>query len=174
MRLDGDDSECLGLWAHILIYQRDFDGALDTFDRALQLKPDDPDLNVIMAVCLQHIGQTDEAIERIQGAMRANPHFPLWYHEAIVMAFMTAQQYEEAVRSFLAIRDPTYEMQVYAAGCLTKLGRLDEARVHMRLAPKLRPDWDARGWSSQWKNGEDKNRVREIIGLALDAQRQGF
>jgi TolB-like protein/Flp pilus assembly protein TadD len=174
VRYDGADSECLGWRAFVLLFQRDFDGALDTFDRAMQLKPEDPDLSSLRACCLVFMGQTDDAIETIRRAMRANPHFPPWYHEIIGMAFMTARRHEEAVKSFQAIRVPSYEIHVFTAGCLAELGRLDEARACIRKAYELMPDWAIENIAIEWKSGEDQDYIRGIATLALDAFQQGL
>jgi tetratricopeptide (TPR) repeat protein len=147
---------------------------LDTFDRALQLKPEDPDLSSLRACCLVFMGQTDDAIETIRRAMRANPHFPPWYHEIIGMAFMTARRHEEAVKSFQAIRVPSYEIQVFTAGCLAELGRLDDARACIRKAYELMPDWAIENIAIEWKSGEDQDYIRGIATLALDAFQQGL
>ena len=173
VRYDGADSECLGWRAFAILFQRDFDGALDTFDRALQLKPDDPDLSSLKACCLVFMGQTENAIETVRGAMHANPHFPPWYHEIIGMAFMTARRHEEAVRSFHAIGAPSYEIQVYTAGCLAELGRLDQARACIREAYELVPDWAIENIAIEWKSVDHQDYIRGIATLALDAFQRG-
>jgi TolB-like protein/Tfp pilus assembly protein PilF len=172
-RLDGEDCDCVGSRGFVLLFQRDFDGAFDTLQRALQLKPDDPDLSVWMAVCLAYMGQANDAIEMVRRAIRANPIYPPWYHEVNGIAFMTARRYEEAVKSFQAIRDPAYYIHVWAAGCLTRLGRLDEAQARRRMASKVKPDWPATDHGSEWKNVEDRDHIREITSLASDAVRHG-
>ena len=75
VRLDGGDSRCLSIRGLVLLTSRDFDGALDTFQRALQLSPDDPELNIRMAYYLTCTGRADEAIERSLKAMRSSPVF---------------------------------------------------------------------------------------------------
>lgn len=57
----------------------------------------------------------------------------------------------------------------YAAGCLTKLGRLDEMRAQARLANELKPDWAGIDWGYQYTKREYMGHEREIAGLAIRA-----
>ena len=146
---------------------KNFDAASDAFQRALQLSPDDADINDMMAYFLLCMGRANEAIERSRKAMRASPLFhPASLHETIGMAFMMARQYEEAIKSFAAISSPYYYIHVYLAGCLAKLGHLDEARMHARLASELNPDWRKIDWGYQYTKGEYSEHEREIAQLA--------
>jgi type IV pilus biogenesis/stability protein PilW len=49
--------------------------AKDAFERALQLKPDDPDANNSLGALLAESGQIPAAIERFQAALKARPTF---------------------------------------------------------------------------------------------------
>jgi TolB-like protein/Tfp pilus assembly protein PilF len=71
VRLDGGDSTCLGVRGVYLINNKDFDAALDNFQRALQLTPDDADLNERMAYYLVCTGRANQAIERALKTIRA-------------------------------------------------------------------------------------------------------
>ena len=175
VRLDGTDSRCLGIRGMYLLASKDFDGALDTFQRALQVTPDDPDLHVMMAYYLVWTGRPNEAIDSSLRATRVSPLFlPASQREAIGMAFMMAQRYEEAVMSFAAISSPDYYVHVWAAGCLAKLGRLDEARAQCRMASEHRPDWPADDWQSEFKNEADRQHAGELTRVTMDALRDGL
>jgi tetratricopeptide (TPR) repeat protein len=165
-RLDGEDGDCLAYRGFILVFLRDFDAALDYLQRARRLKPDDPDYRVHMAVFLLNAGDCDSAVELVRGAMHDNPHFPPWYHEAHGMALMTARRYEEAVKSFLAIRNPAHYIHVCLAGCLAKLGRVDEARAHAHTASDLNPGWTVENWAGEYKNEDDIAHAVELGHLA--------
>ncbi len=171
VRLDGEDSTCLGLRGVFLINNNDYDAALDVFQRGLQLTPDDTDLNERMAYYLVCTGQATQAIDRALKTIRANPlFFPGTLHDTLGSAFMLSGQYEEAVKSFAAINNPGYYIHVRAAACLAKLGRLDESRMQSRLASKLKPDWPSVDWGFDYKNGEDREHERELVRLAIQAQ----
>ena len=170
VRLDSRDSRCVGFRAVYLMLAKNFDAASDAFQRALQLSPDDADINDMMAYFLLCMGRADEAIERSRKAMRASPLFhPASLHETIGMAYMMARQYEEAIKSFAAISSPYYYIHVYLAGCLTKLGHRDEARMHARLASELNPDWRNIDWGYQYTKAEYSEHEREIAQLAAKA-----
>lgn len=172
VRLDSADSRCLSIRGWFLLAINDFDAAFDHFEHSLQLSPDDPELIVNMAYYLIFTGQADKAIERLPKALRANPLFvPPSYREAIGLAFMMAKRYEEAVKSFAAVSSPDPLVPVWAAGCLVKLGRLEEARTQSRLASKLDPDWPTRDWRSEFKYIEDQEHIGELVDLAINALR---
>ena len=172
-------SQMLGVGATTLVShasgRKDHDGALDTLQRALQLTPDDPDLHVMMAYYLIFTGQAEKALESSVRALRLSPLFlPPSQREAVGMAFMVARRYEEAVRSFAAVSSPDYYVHVYAAGCLAKLGRFDEARTQSRLASDLNPDWPTHDWGFEFKYEEDRKHIGDLARLAMDALRDGL
>ncbi|MEX1109406.1 MAG: adenylate/guanylate cyclase domain-containing protein [Dongiaceae bacterium] len=171
VRLDNEDSECVCYRGFLLMFIRDFDGSLDHLQRAQRLRPDDPDIDAILALFFAYSGDAEDAIERVRRAMRANPNFPPWYHEVHGIALATARRYEEAVRSFLAIPSPAYYIHVWLAACLAKLSRIDEARAHARTASELRPDWTAEDWAIEYKNADDIAHAEELGRLAKDAMR---
>jgi adenylate cyclase len=152
VRLDSADSRCLGIRGMYFLFAKDFDGALDCFQRALQLNPDDPDLNIMMPYYLTLTGQGNQALETALKAVRASPMFlPPSYQEAIADAFMVTRRYEEAAKSYLAIRGGDFYIHVNAAGCLAKLGRFEEARIQSRMAYELWPDWTTLAVNSSTK-----------------------
>jgi adenylate cyclase len=170
VQFDPGDSKCLSERGNCLTVSKNFDAALESFQRALHLTPDDADLNDRMAYYLLCTGQANQAIERSLDAIRANPLFlPVSLRETIGMAFMMARRYEEAIKSFAAIGSPYYYIHVYTAGCLTKLGLIDEARAQSRLASQLRPDWPSVDWGYQYAKEEDRQHERELAHLAQDA-----
>jgi adenylate cyclase len=170
VQFDPGDSRCLGERGNCLTVSKNFDAALESFQRALHLTPDDADLNDRMAYYLLCTGQANQAIERALNAIRANPLFlPVSLRETIGMAFMMVRRYEEALKSFAAISSPYYYIHVYEAGCLAKLGRFEEARAQSRLAYQLRPDWPSVDWGYQYTKEEDRQHERELAHLAVEA-----
>jgi adenylate cyclase len=175
VQLDGTDSRCLGVRAWFFLSSKDFDATSETLKSALQLNPDDPWITQTMAYYFIFTGQAEKALESSVKALRLSPLFlPPSQREAVGLAYMVARRYEEAVRSFAAASSPDYYIHVWAAGCLAKLGRLDEARAQSRLASKLNSDWPTLDWRGEFKNDEDKEHIGELVGLAMDALRDGL
>ena len=175
VRLDDGDSRCLSIRGMFFLTTKNYDAALETLQRGLQLSPDDPELNIRMAHFLTCTGRADEAIERALKAVRTSPlSLPASHREIIGEAYMMAGRYEDALKFFAPISSPDYYVHVFAAGCLAKLGRLDEARAQSRLASKLNSDWPTHDWGFEHKNEEDREHQREIARLALDALTDGL
>ncbi|MBZ9673326.1 tetratricopeptide repeat protein [Mesorhizobium sp. ES1-3] len=169
VRLDSEDSTCLSLRGVFLVNSGDYDAAREVFQRAFRLTPDDVNLNERMAYYFVCTGQSDQAIESCIRTIRANPMFlPATLHDTLGTAFMLTQRYEEAVRSFAAISRPGFYIHVRAAGCLAKLGRVDDAQAQCRLASKLKPDWPSVDWGHDYQSEEDRAIEREVVQLAIE------
>lgn len=169
-RLDGADVRILSIRGMCLLATDDYDGALDVFERAFQLSPDDPELNIRMAYYLISVGQPEEALERAQFAIRSSPLFlPPSHREAVGLAHMMAQRYEEAIRNFKAISSADSFVHVWTAGCLAKLGHFEESRAQCEMATAINPNWPTEDWGKEYRNLKDKEHVRELVRIAMEA-----
>ena len=174
VRLDLTDSACLQDRALVLLTLRDFDLAFDVLQRALRLSPYDVSLASTMAWYETCIGQHANAIKRLQNSTLASPvHVSQSHHQIMGIALMMSQQYEEAVKSFAAIQRPEYYIPVFASGCLMKIGRIQEARPYSQLASELRSDWATQDLSRDFMIEQDRQRVHELLHLAIAALGDG-
>ena len=141
VRLDAEDSFCHACRGHVLLFQRNYDGARHHFERAAALSPNDADIAAMMAVFLTYTGHPQQAVERVRWAMRLNPYHPQWYVETLGLCLMNVRRYDEAVTIFSSLEEPTYYVHAYLAGCLLALDRRQEARSHRKRMFELNPGW---------------------------------
>jgi adenylate cyclase len=141
VRLDAEDSFCHACRGHVLLFQRNYDGARHHFERAAVLSPNDADIAAMMAVFLMYTGNPQGALERVRWAMRLNPYHPQWYIETLGLCLMNARRYNEAVTIFSNLEEPAYYVHAYLAGCLLALDRRQEAQSHRKRMFELKPDW---------------------------------
>ncbi len=155
VNLDAEDGVCHREHARTSLFERKHDQAMRHVELALALNPNDADTHGVMALVLNYMGRPEEAIERLRRAMRLNPLHPTWYWEALGQAHLLAGRYEDAVSAFRMIQDPASYVHSYLAGCLTALGRTDEAELErvklLESDPAFRIDrtLDTEAWQSE-------------------------
>ncbi len=70
--------------------------ALEWYDRALQARPDDPDLLTDSGVCLQASGKLEESLERFRRAFEGHPRHWQSMYNFVVVAGLKLGRYADA------------------------------------------------------------------------------
>jgi TolB-like protein/class 3 adenylate cyclase len=166
VRLDNEDSFCHACRGQVLLFQRNYDGALSHFERAIALSPNDADISAMMAMFLMYTGRPQEAVRRVREAMRLNPFYPQWYAEGLGMSLMIARRYEEAAKVFSGMEEPPFYVLAGLAGCLCKLGRQQDASSYRRRMIEIKPDWTPDSFRKDpYQNADDIEHVGELMQL---------
>lgn len=111
--------------------------------RATALNPNDAFTRGTLTNILVFAGQSEEALEQIDLAMRLNPHYPGSYPHFQGRAFFTLRRYEEAEHAFAqaATQAPGWPMaHLMLAAVQAALGKPDAARAEIDEALKISPD----------------------------------
>ena len=115
--------------------------AIQHYQEALRLQPDNADIYNNLGAALANLGKTDEAIEHYQRALRLSGDYFLAHHNlGLVLASLgrsdeAIQHYQQALRV-----KPNYaEAHYNLANALTHLARYKEAMDHYREALRLKP-----------------------------------
>lgn len=134
LTLDRFDPRALSLCAHVRAYSfRNFDEAIELFDRALAANPSSAVAWVRSSPTFSYMGETREARRRADIGLRLSPHDAhVFYTYAIIaLASYAAGDYADAVlwarKSAALNRRFTANLRFLAAG-LAANGQLDEAR----------------------------------------------
>jgi tetratricopeptide (TPR) repeat protein len=126
-----------------LLEKRDFDGAITHFERAVQLRYDNPESHYGMADALRRKGDVDRAMTEAQVSLDLRPSDPET-HVVLGMALMTKGQVDEAATHFskaIEIR-PNYSTAHYnLAIALLDKHESGKAIEHYEKAIELQPDF---------------------------------
>jgi TolB-like protein len=126
--LDDADYEAHLIMAWWYLYRRDSDLTKNHLDRAIKLNPNAADVLADAAYLFALLGETGEAIECGQTALRLNPHHPGWYVIFLSFALFTARRYPEALAVRASAPGFYIDSHFVEAAILAHMGRLDEAK----------------------------------------------
>jgi len=114
--------------------------ALDCFDRSLALNPNNSDALANCAWPLMFEGRTEEAVARLERAMRLNPFYPDWYLWGLGMARYLQGNFREARVTLSRMSQPNGQSKAFEIAALMRLGETERAGVEVRALYDLAPD----------------------------------
>ena len=141
----GDDPSVLWMVGFALWQLRvDLEGALELYDRSLELNANCPQAHTLRGWALATAGRIEEATASLSQALRLSPFDPeaFFTMSALGWTYMVAGRFDEAVRwTARALRDrPAFGPALrFHAASLVGLGRLDEARDTVTRLLQLEP-----------------------------------
>ena len=124
-------------WAQL--YNWEHDAATASYERALQLNPNDAELLAEMSNLLIYLGQTDRAIEQLLLAMHLNPFHPQWYKEYLGWAYEEAGRPEDAIRVLEPLLEPEEWVRRTLAAAYAAAGREEDAHRQIRAIVEKNP-----------------------------------
>jgi adenylate cyclase len=142
--LDDDYSELHSLLGGIHLIKGEFDAAIDSCERAVELEPNGAYVTGFLGYALNRAGRPEEALNLAQKAMRFSPLHPSWYVGVAAHANRLLGRYEEAVVLYQRSINQTPEHitpHIGLTACYAEMGRLEDARAQaaqvLRLDPKF-------------------------------------
>src|SRR6266481_1855764 len=131
--LDDKDAMAHAVLAHMRMWGGEWEAAIAEARTALVLNPNSAFVISMLGCVLGFGGYRDEAIDRLQQAMRASPHDPLTWLWTLWSGVVQlhARKFDaalETLRKVIRLRPGFAPAQELIAGSLAYLGRLDEAR----------------------------------------------
>jgi DNA-binding winged helix-turn-helix (wHTH) protein/tetratricopeptide (TPR) repeat protein len=171
LELEPRQARALALLGHNrTIHERDFDAALDMFERAIDVAPNDAETWMWSVPTFAYMGNAEEAIRRGDFALRLSPEDPLLfrYQHFLSIAHYVAGDLEGAVtwaeKSFR--RNPRYTSNLRTlAAALSGLGRFEEARDVARRVLELEPGFRVGPMVARY--AARRPEVRELYGRRL-------
>ncbi len=128
----------------VLLWRRDFEGALAESRRMMALDPNFAQGYGASGLGLTYAGRAAEALEPIAMAMRLDPHYPDMLLHFLAQAHFSLGNYETAVQHLVEriARNPgTDASRMFLASCYGHLGRVEEARAAWAALLKVNPDF---------------------------------
>ncbi len=148
------------------LYEKQHEAALDAYERACELNPNDADIIAEYADALVYDGQPEKSIELLNRAIRLNPYYPDWYLWYLGDAYNALGRSEDVIATVQKMSDPSEGRRLLAAN-YAHLGMMAEAKVQAEEVLKLHPQFSIANWS---KRPPYKNR--EILEHYMDGLRQ--
>jgi len=128
--------------ANTTAHSGDLDKAASIYDKAISLNPNSAQVLADSIDPLVYSGKAAEAVERMNTAIRLNPHHPDWYLWNLGWAQYFAEDYEGALASIERMNGVPDRLRRTLAPILLRLGRDEEARTMMRDFLTDNPDYD--------------------------------
>lgn len=174
LTLDRFDPRALSLCGHVRAFSfRDFDQAIELFDRALAANPSNATAWLRSSPTFSYIGETREARRRADIGLRLSPHdaHVFYSYSIVALSAYAAGDYGDAIawarRS--AALNPRFAPNLrFLAASLAASGQRDEARQisrdHMQVDPKFRVGPFAEGYA--FKDPAKRRQFGEHLVLA--------
>jgi adenylate cyclase len=148
VELDEQDPYAHAALGSVLTWQKQFEKAITEGRRAITLNPNYAYGYVILAGAMHFSGQFDEAITLCKKAFRLNPIPQTFSFYIMASSYIFLERYEEALEAIRKMEEralPGSRLEslakIHFSWVYEELGREEEARVHMREALKLKPDY---------------------------------
>ncbi|MGY4572013.1 adenylate/guanylate cyclase domain-containing protein [Bradyrhizobium sp. USDA 3256] len=170
--LDDKDATAHAVLAHMMMWGSEWEAAIAETRTAITLNPNSGFVISMLGCVLGFGGYREEALERLQQAMRASPHDPLiwlWLIWRGLLQFFS-RDFTAALQTLrqAARLRPGYVVTFqYIAASLAHLGRSDEAREALELVPPQSVEQLER-WQERppWLRPEDYALLVEGVHLA--------
>jgi DNA-binding SARP family transcriptional activator/TolB-like protein len=174
IRIDPDNAEALGLYAHICAFlEKDFDSAVYYFERALRLNPNVAFIWALSAPTYCYIGEPDLALQRLKRYRELapfDPHFGFWESMyTIVYTFRGDYEHAVSVGRRTVKANPQFSNGYKPLiASLGHLGRPEEASAYVEKLLILEPSFTIEkfGKSYPFKRSEDRERYMQGLRLA--------
>jgi TolB-like protein len=139
VRLDDADYRTHWVLATVLHAKSDFGGAAAAYERAYALNPNDADLLADFGGFHNYRGQPDEAIRRIENAIRLNPFYPDWYLRLLAFAYFCIGNHTKAIEIVHRARQPHAGLLRVLVAAHLMLGQREQAEAAGAEMIKLEP-----------------------------------
>jgi TolB-like protein/class 3 adenylate cyclase/Tfp pilus assembly protein PilF len=140
----------------------DFQYAAVEFQRAEALAPNDADVLLFYGTYLVQLGEPERAVEKVDRAVRLNPHYPSWYNRGLRAAYYFSGRFGDALAAAQRIESSTANDNAWKAIALAQLGRSRAAREAADKVLATDPEWSA------------ERRVSDFGEFARDTERMLF
>jgi len=166
--LDENDADVHRVLAAIDITKGDLTKSRYHQERALALNPNYDLVVVQQGELLTWLGSPEEGIEWIHKAMRLNPHHPERFWSHLGKAYFAAQQYAEAIASFMHLSIMDHVQHAFLAASYGCSGDKAAATTHVSRIRTLDPQFTLAAFldTMHYANDTDLQNLREGLEKA--------
>lgn len=172
IRIDPDNAEAMGIYAHTCSWKKDFDQALHFFDRSLRLNPNLAYIWALSAATYCYVGDPDAALKRLDRYRDLAPFDPYFcfFENAYTIAYTFKRDYAQAAivgrRVVRANPEFTNSYKPLLAS-LGYLGLFDEAAQLIEQLLSREPNFTVQQFGEVYPFRRDSDRKHYMAGLRL-------
>jgi len=172
MRLDPENAEAAGIYAHCCSWTRDFKSAIEFFDRSLRLNPNLAYIWALSAPTYCYIGKPDEALRRLERYRELAPFDPYahFFENAQAMAHLFNREYDTAAavgRRVVKANPEFINSYKPLLAALGYLGEIEEAKVYLKAVLDREETFCLQEFRDTYPFKRDIDREHYIEGLRL-------
>jgi DNA-binding SARP family transcriptional activator/Tfp pilus assembly protein PilF len=173
IRLDPDNAEALGIYAHVCSFlYKDFDNAVHFFDRALRLNPNLAFIWALSSATYSYIGEPDAALQRLGRYRDLAPVDPYhaWFENFYTIAHMFKGDYEKVLtigQRAVTVNPDFVNGYKPLIASLGHLGRREEAKRYVDRLLALEPNFTVERFGQVYPIKYETDRERYMMGLRL-------
>jgi TolB-like protein/Tfp pilus assembly protein PilF len=142
LALDDSDPRVYHALTNLYIMQRQYEKAIATAERTLELSPSSARAHSSMGMTLRFSGMFSEAIPFIEQAIRLDPYPPAITFRHLGSCYRSVDRYEEAITAYkkaLQKNPDDIFTHLFLSFTYVKLGREEEARVEAKEVLRIHP-----------------------------------
>src|SRR5262249_36869151 len=140
--------------------------AIESYRRALELNPNDPDILAELGDAYAYDDQLEKSLDLLNRAMRLNPLYPDWYLWYLADALFALERYDEAIVAIRRMRDPSQGHRL-AAASYAHVGRIEEARACAKKLLARHPNFSVARWAEVPPEKVPERLDRLVSGLKM-------
>jgi class 3 adenylate cyclase/TolB-like protein len=157
--------------ATVHLLNRRHDEALAECHQAVRLRPNCPTANWYLASILHCCGLPDEAITRVEEAMRLTPVYPPWYMTVLAAAYRDSGDLEKAIAAAergIGMSPGDRDLKLVLCSAYGLAGQPQRARSLAREVVAAEPAFSIRSYveSQAYKDAATRQRLSESLRLA--------
>lgn len=165
LALDDSDPSIYSTLTNLYVMQRQYDKAIKSAERDLEISPGGARAHVSMGIALRFACRFGEAIPFFEQAIRLNPYPPGTYYRLLASTYRQVGRYDEALVTYkkaLQLNPNDIFTHLGLASVYVSLGRMEEARAEakevLRIHPKFSLDHFAKTLSLK-----DQSVIDEVV-----------
>lgn len=178
MKIDPDNAEALGIYAHTLAWKKEFDNALHFFDRSLRLNPNLAYIWALSAATYAYIGDPATALKRLERYHELAPFDPYYcFFESIyALTYLIQRDYQQVLAFSQRVVKANPDFTAGYKPLLAALGRLDrieEAKPYLDKLLSLEPNFTIAHYREIYPLKRESDLEHYLEGLRLAGVPQG-
>jgi TolB-like protein/Tfp pilus assembly protein PilF len=148
VRLDPNDGEAQLVLGHAYAYAGLTDQALEQFDKAEALAPNNADVLILIAWYLPQLGQPERAVLLAEKALKLNPNYSAWYNQGLRYVYFFGRRFDKSLKYAKLVTDKFALDFAYQAAASAMMGDMAGARSASAEVIRLDPNWSVEQYLS--------------------------